>query len=128
MKIILSVLAPFALLGAQAPAQTAPERVEIDLSNFRFTPATITLRHGQAYVLHFVNTAKGGHDFAAKAFFDAATVAPEDRAAVAKGEIELRGGQSADVRLTAPAAGTYEAHCSHFMHSTFGMTGKIVVQ
>ena len=128
MKSFLSAVALLALAGAQAPAQASPERVEIDLSNFKFTPSTITLRQGQPYVLHFVNTAKGGHDFAAKAFFDAATVAPEDRAAIAKGEIELRGGQSADVRLTAPVAGTYEAHCSHFMHSTFGMTGKIVVQ
>jgi len=79
-------------------------------------------------VLHFVNTAKGGHDFSAKAFFAAAEVAPEDRALVAKGSVELSGGQSADVHLTAPAAGSYEAHCSHFMHASLGMTGMILVQ
>jgi uncharacterized cupredoxin-like copper-binding protein len=126
-SLILSAAALLALAGPAA-AQTGPERVEIGLSNFKFTPSTIMLQHGHPYVLHFANTAKGGHDFSAKAFFDAAAVAPEDRAAVAKGEIELQGGQSADIHLTAPAAGTYEAHCSHFMHSTFGMTGKIVVQ
>lgn len=126
--LILSAVALLALTGVAAPAQTGPERVEIGLSNFKFTPSTITLQHGQPYVLHFANMAKGGHDFSAKAFFDAAAVAPEDRGAVAKGEIELRGGQSADIHLTAPAAGSYEVHCSHFMHSAFGMTGKIVVQ
>ncbi len=114
--------------AARLPRKARRERVEIDLSNFKFTPDAITLRHGQPYVLHFVNQAKGGHDFEARAFFDAASVAPEDRAAVAKGKVALGDGQSVDVHLTAPAAGTYEAHCTHFMHSTFGMTGKIVVQ
>jgi len=127
-SFLLSAAALFALASSQAPAQGAAERVEIDLSNFKFTPDAITLQHGLPYVLHFVNQAKGGHDFEARAFFDAASVAPEDRAAVAKGKVERGGGQSVDVRLTAPAAGTYEAHCTHFMHSTFGMTGKIVVQ
>jgi|CZQE01.1.fsa_nt_gi uncharacterized cupredoxin-like copper-binding protein len=123
------VLVALALLAFAGPAAAqSPERIEIDLSNFKFTPSTITLRHGQPYVLHFVNTAKGGHDFSAKAFFDAASMEARDRAVVAGGEIELRGGQTADVRLTAPAPGTYDVHCSHFMHSTFGMTGKIVVK
>jgi len=128
MKVLLSAIALLALTASQAPAQAGPEQVEIDLSNFKFTPSTIMLQHGQPYVLHFVNTAKGGHDFSAKAFFAAAEVAPEDRALVAKGSVELSGGQSADVHLTAPAAGSYEAHCSHFMHASLGMTGMILVQ
>jgi uncharacterized cupredoxin-like copper-binding protein len=127
-SFVFSGVALLALAGAQAPAQGSPTTVEIDLTNFKIGPDAITLQHGQPYVLHIVNQAKGGHDFEAKAFFDAATVAAGDRAVVAKGKIELGGGQSADVHLTAPAAGTYEAHCTHFMHSTFGMTGKIVVQ
>lgn len=123
------VPAALALLVLAAPAAAqSPERIEIDLSNFKFTPSTITLRHGQPYVLHFVNTAKGGHDFSAKAFFDAASMEARDRARVARGEVDVRGGQTADVRLTAPTPGTYDMHCSHFMHSTFGMTGKIVVE
>ena len=121
-------LASLLLLVTAAPgAAQAPDRVDIDLSSFKFTPSTITLHHGQPYVLHFVNKASGGHDFAAKAFFKAAIIAPGDRATVAKGQIELDGGETADVHLSAPAPGTYEAHCSHFMHSTFGMTGSIVV-
>jgi uncharacterized cupredoxin-like copper-binding protein len=128
MKSILSAVALLALAGAPALAQSSAQQVEIDLSNFKFTPDSITLQHGQPYVLHFVNQAKGRHDFEAGAFFDAASIAPADRAVVAKGKVELRGGQAVDVHLTAPAAGTYEAHCTHFMHSTFGMTGKIVVQ
>jgi len=130
-SFVFSAAALLPLVGAQAPvqAQGIPATVEIDLSNFKFNPDAIVLQHGQPYVLHFVNQAKGGHDFEAKAFFEAATVVAGDRAAIANGKIELGGGQAADVHLTAPAAaGTYEAHCTHFMHATFGMTGKIVVQ
>lgn len=123
MLVTLALLAP----AAPATAQTGG-RIEIELSNFKFTPATITLHHGQPYVLHFVNKAKGGHDFEARTFFDAASVAPEDRAVIAKGKIALNGGQAIDVHLTAPGAGTYAVRCTHFMHSTFGMTGKIVVR
>ena len=114
--------------SAQTPDWSHAKRVEIDLVNFKFTPATITLQHGQPYVLHFVNMASGSHNFAAKQFFSAATIAAEDSTAVKGGMIELHGNDSADVRLVAPAVGTYEAHCSHFMHSTFGMTGSVVVQ
>ena len=112
--------------AAQAPAGGS-DRIEIDLSNFKFTPSLVTLHHGSAYVLHFVNKAGGGHDFVAKSFFAAAEVSPGDRARVANGEIELGGGEAIDIRLVAPAPGRYEAHCSHFMHSTFGMRGEIVV-
>jgi uncharacterized cupredoxin-like copper-binding protein len=112
--------------AAQAPVG-GPDRIEIDLSNFKFTPSSVTLHHGSAYVLHFANKAGGGHDFVAKAFFAAAAVAPADRGRVASGEIDLGGGEAADVRLVAPAPGRFEAHCSHFMHSTFGMRGEIIV-
>lgn len=117
---------------AAAPAQdggrSEAPRVEIGLANFKFVPASITLHHGQRYVLHLANQASGGHDFVAREFFAAATIDPTDRSKVAKGEVELDGGDSADIRVTAPAApGRYPVHCSHFMHAAFGMKGTIVV-
>jgi len=114
--------------SAQTPDWAHARRVDINLANFKFTPATITLRHGQPYVLHFVNLSSGGHNFVARQFFAAAAIAPQNDAVVKSGAVALHGGETADVRLVAPAAGTYEAHCSHFMHSTFGMTGSVVVQ
>ena len=119
-------LAGFA--GGAATAQGSPQAITVDMSNFKFTPATLTLTHGRPYVIHFVNSASGGHDFVAKEFFDAATIAPGDRAKVKHGEIELAGGESADVHLVANTPGSYKSHCSHFMHSSFGMTGQVVVQ
>lgn len=122
--LLLRFMLPIAALALTASAQ--PQRIDIQLSNFKFAPSTITLQHGQPYVLHL--SSSGGHSFAAKKFFAAAAVAPGDRARIAGGSIELDSGESVDIHLTAPAAGSYEMHCSHFMHSTFGMTGKILVQ
>jgi uncharacterized cupredoxin-like copper-binding protein len=121
-----ALLATFA--NGAVIAQPAPQTLTVEMSNFKFTPATLALVRGRPYVLHFVNSASGGHDFVAKDFFAAATIAPEDQAKVKNGEVELSGGESADIHLVANAAGTYKSHCSHFMHSSFGMTGTVVVQ
>ena len=130
MRYLLLALAMLALSSsarAQPDWGTAHE-IEVRLSNFKFTPDTIRLRHGEAYRLHLVNEASGGHNFDAAQFFAAAQVSPSDRGKISKGVIELKKGETADIRLVAPAPGTYKLHCSHFMHSTFGMTGQIVVQ
>lgn len=120
------LLAGFA--GGAAIAQDPAQAITVELSSFKFTPATLRLTHGHAYVIHFVNRSSGGHDFVAKDFFAASTIAPEDRAKVAKGEVELGGGESADIHLVPNSPGTYKSHCSHFMHSSFGMTGTVVVE
>lgn len=115
-------------IATAAPGQLGPDMVEIKLSNFRFDPAEIHLVHGHRYTLHFSNLAGGGHNFVAKSFFAAATLAADDRARVRLGEVDLAGRGETAVTLEAPAAGVYEFHCSHFMHQTFGMKGRIVVQ
>ena len=116
-------LIPLALLAA-VPAP-APQRVDVALSNFKFAPTTIRLVHGQPYILHL--SSSGGHSFAAKAFFAAATMPAADRARVAGGKVDLEGGESADLHFIAPKTGTYPVKCTHFLHASFGMTGKIVV-
>lgn len=121
-----ALLLAFASLSLATPVQ-APETIAVTLTNFRYTPQTITLQHGRPYVLRFTNGAKGGHDFVAKQFFAAAVIAPEDRAKLAKGGIEVPRGETIELRLTAPPAGRYDVHCSHFLHSTFGMKGEIIV-
>ena len=131
MKIIPLLPVLFGLaVAAQAQTPGEPRRIDIALSNFKYAPNRIVLHHGDSYVLHFANQASGGHDFVAKAFFDAARVDPRDAGKIEGGEVALSGGENLDVRLTAPAqAGAiYKVHCSHFMHQTFGMTGEIVVE
>jgi uncharacterized cupredoxin-like copper-binding protein len=115
------------LAGSSAMGQSAPV-VAVQLSNFKFTPSTIELEHGQPYVLRLANVSSSGHDFTASEFFAAATVAPADRGLVEEGEVEVPSGQAREIHLTAPAAGSYKLKCSHSFHKMFGMSGKIIVR
>lgn len=117
-------------IAIAAPVSAAPQaaKTEVVLANFSFAPAELHLHAGQSITIHFVNEGSGGHDFTAAEFFSAAAMDSAERTKVggAKGRVSLGKGQSLDVTLV-PKAGTYKAHCSHFMHSSLGMTGKIVV-
>ncbi|HEX8622133.1 MAG TPA: cupredoxin domain-containing protein [Allosphingosinicella sp.] len=115
-----------AAASAQAPDWAHAQRVEVRLSSFAFTPSTIHLRAGRPVVLHLVNAGSGGHDFTAPDFFASAQVRPQDRAAVGKGSVDLRGHRSTDIALV-PKAGRYPLKCSHTLHKTFGMSGQILV-
>jgi plastocyanin len=123
VPLLLGALAaaPSAAVGA---AGGAARTVEVRLTSFDFTPSTIRLRAGEPIVLHLVNAAGGGHDFTAPQFFAAASGVSGP---VTGGRVALGGHASADVRLT-PARGTYRLRCSHTLHSSFGMTGSIVVE
>lgn len=129
----LLALSALLALGAPVAAQdgvaewSGAERIEVDLANFSFTPATIALHHGGAYVIAFVNKTDGGHDFVAGEFFAAATMPQADRDRLHDGGVDLAGGETVELHLIAPAPGSYKAKCSHFMHSSFGMKGMIVV-
>jgi uncharacterized cupredoxin-like copper-binding protein len=51
-----------------------------------------------------------------------------DRSKSQGGKVDLAGGESAELHLTAPSRqGTYKLECSHFLHSSFGVTGVITV-
>lgn len=131
MRLSMSLAAAMLTFAAAAVAQGSETAdVSVELSSFAFTPKVLTLDHGRAYALHLSNSAKGGHDFVAKEFFAAATIAPEDKAKVdAKGGVDMPGRQTTVIHLTAPAnPGTYRVHCSHFMHESFGMVGEIDVK
>ena len=128
-RLAVCAAAALASAGLAAPAAAQPDwgnaaRVEVRLSSFAFDPKLIHLHAGQPVLLHLVNTGSGGHDFAAKAFFAAATL--RDPASVSGGRVALGGHQSRDVALV-PRAGRYPLKCTHMMHATFGMTGEIVV-
>jgi len=112
----------------QAPQTPQAETITVMMSNFQFDPETITIQSGKPYVLHLVNAASGGHSFTAPEFFAAASIAPADAAKLKSGKLDLKGGTAADLHFTIDKPGRYELHCSHFLHSSFGMTGEIVVE
>jgi plastocyanin len=118
----LAALAALSLISF-APAAAQPAALTVTLQNFSFAPRPIHLRAGRPVTLTFVNRSGGGHDFTAKSFFASSRIIA---GAAPGGEVELRGGETRSVTLV-PRAGTYKAHCGHFMHKAFGMTDTIVV-
>ena len=116
-------LAALAFLLTAAPLAAQPAAVTVDVQSFSFSPAPIHLRAGQPVTLTFVNRSGSGHDFTAAKFFASSRITA---GAAPDGEIELAPHQTRSITLV-PAAGTYKAHCSHFMHKQMGMTDTIVV-
>lgn len=111
-------------LGATSPAVAQPAAVRIAIWSFGFSPQPIQLRAGRPVTLILENRSGSGHDFTAPAFFRQATIS----AGSAKdGEIELKPHETRSVTLV-PARGTYQAHCSHFLHKQLGMSAYIYVQ
>ncbi len=130
------VAVALALMATQVASQvpqspddwSRAEAVIVELSNFKFSPSTVQLKQGQVYDLRLVNRASGGHDFSASEFFAAARIMEVDRGKINAGTVAVAGGKTIDIHLVAPTSGTYKLRCTHFMHSSFGMTGEIVVQ
>ena len=115
--------AAFLSVLAASPAAAQPQAITISVFSFGFTPKPIHLRAGQPVTLTFVNQSSHGHDFTAPEFFAASAVSA---GAAPGGKIPLAGNQTKSITLT-PRSGTYPAHCSHFLHSSMGMTDQIVV-
>ncbi len=109
------------MLAASAGAQ--PAQLVIQVYSFGFAPHPIHLRAGAPVTLTFVNQSGSSHDFTAPGFFQHARIssgsAPDD-------EIDLAPHQTRTITLV-PARGTYQAHCSHFLHKQMGMSDEIIV-
>jgi plastocyanin len=103
------------------PGQT----ITIRLSSFAFDPDRLSVPVGVPLRLHLVNESSGGHNFSAPALFAASTF--PSGAPPQNGTIEVSAGSSVDVVLIPRVSGTYRFECTHFLHSLFGMTGRIVV-
>ena len=120
-KLAFLALVPF-VAAAPAAAQ-APAQLMVQVYNFGFAPHPIHLAAGKPVTLTFVNRSGSGHDFTAPGFFQHASITA---GAAPGGEIELRPHETKTVTLV-PRAGSYQAHCSHFLHKQMGMSDLILV-
>jgi plastocyanin len=117
---------PLAATAALAFAFTAPAQpaaVRIAVWSFGFAPQPIQLQSGRPVTLIFENRSGSSHDFTAPGFFQHATITA---GAAPEGEIELRPHETKSITLI-PRRGTYQAHCSHFLHKQLGMSDYIYV-
>lgn len=122
-RIAAAAALSFLPLSAAFAQPAAPVRV-INVVSYYYAPAPILLRAGQPVTLQFINRAGKGHDFTAEKFFRSARILS---GSVEGGEVDLSPGQTVNVTLI-PAAGRYNAHCSHPFHKMLGMHTTIVVQ
>ena len=106
-----------------SPVAAQPAQLRVDVWSFGFAPHPLHLRAGQPVTLTFVNRSGSSHDFSARGFFGNARIlsgsAPD-------GEVDLPGHAVRTISLV-PRAGSYSAHCSHFMHKQMGMQDVILV-
>lgn len=105
------------------PATAQPAQLVIRVSSFSFAPSPIHLAAGKPVTLEFVNQSGSSHDFTAPGFFKHARILS---GSASDNEIELRPHETRIVSLI-PAAGSYQAHCSHFLHKQMGMSDLILV-
>ena len=115
------LLAAAAVIAA-GPATAQPTQT-VTLYSYGYGPQVLHLAAGRPVTLTFVNRAGKSHDFTARQFFRSARILSGP---VANGEVDLRGGQVAQVRLI-PAAGRYPVHCGYPFHKMMGMRGRIIV-
>ena len=108
------------------PQQASPSVIEVQLKNYEFVPSTLRLQRGVPVVLRLVETA-GSHSFAAPELFAASTLDPASAQLIHNGKVEVGEG-GVELRLTPNTPGTYPFHCTHFMHTSFGMKGTAVVE
>ncbi|HEY2035013.1 MAG TPA: cupredoxin domain-containing protein [Rhizomicrobium sp.] len=130
---LLALAAMLTVFALPAGAQTAPDwsqaqTITVSMSNYAFTPSTLTLKANQPYKLVFTSTVTKDHDFAAPELFAAGTIDPEDMSKVSKGVVEVDDGGTVAVRFTPTKPGTYDFACDHFMHSVLGMHGQAIVE
>jgi cytochrome c oxidase subunit II len=117
MRIKLGLLLRMGLLAAMtasplASAQEAPQRVEISVKRFGFTPGEITLKKGQPVVL-VLKSMDVNHGLRIR---DLGV------------DMKVKAGESSEVTITPDKTGDFVGHCSVFCGSGHGtMTFKVHV-
>jgi len=111
------------LCGAAAPA---PVTVNIVMTEYKFEPDHLMLRHATHYRLHLENHGKDTHEFTAPIFFATAKIDNPTILNHERSEVVVQPGETKDIFLTPGKPGTYDLRCSD--HDWAGMVGGISVE
>lgn len=101
--------------------------VPITMTSYQFAPTHFELQRGKTYRLHLVNASGKGHNFSAPGLFASSTIAPQDRAKISDGAVEVDSGSSVDVAFIPLTPGDYPINCTHFLHTMLGMRATVSV-
>ena len=109
--------------------------VRIELSEYAFTPAQVTLKAGRPVTLHVVNTGLAPHMFASP-YLSSQNLEIEGAemdvdAPNGVKYVKLQPGKSAEIKFTPTQKGTFDFTCDlksqGRSHRARGMTGRLVV-
>src|SRR5712692_7052270 len=115
LLLIASACAPAA--APAAGAALPPEQITVTgTDDFRFSPATITVKAGQPLAVTFQNGGEILHDFTVQQGLAKPVVITEE------------GGKSGNATITYDKPGAYKFFCSQPGHDQLGMHGTITVQ
>jgi len=127
MRLATCVVAAGMLAVGLGVGSAAAADVVVKTVDDRFEPAQITLEHGKPYRLRVENVGKDMHEFKAPAFFAAAKITGgADAMTPDHTELVIQPGQTKEVELIAPAAGSYALTCPD--HDWDDMVGTIIVR
>ncbi len=109
------------------------ETLTVVLSEFAFSPGTLTFRAGTPYRLRIENGGNSTHFFVSDGFFKA--IAP-GRLITRSGEtpqpthksIRLAPAEAKDHQILPVRTGAYEQECTAPLHAVFGMRGTILIR
>jgi uncharacterized cupredoxin-like copper-binding protein len=137
-QVAIAVIVTTALATeiGQGLAQPDPAAVvRIELSEYAFSPAQVTLKAGRAVTLKVVNTGHATHMFASKYLgsqdleIDGADMEVDAPNGVKY--VKLQPGKSAEIKFTPAQKGTFDVSCDVKLgsrsHRDRGMKGQLVV-
>ena len=131
MRLLLAIPAILALAGCAgatvmpSPTEPAgPRVIEITASDdLKFTPATVSVKAGEAVIFRVKNTGAIVHEF---------MVGPSDQVNADGGDAakeleDIEGGQSKDLPFTFGTTGTFSFACHVPGHFEAGMKGDVTL-
>ena len=90
--------------------------ISVTATDYKFEPANVTVKAGQAVQLTLKNSATQIHDWV-----------PQNVPGVTA-KAEAQANQSVNITFTATTAGTYKVICAQTGHEQLGMVGQLIVQ
>lgn len=122
--LLLAVSLLGLLLAACSGGGSSPTNVTVTLTDFAYTPATITVPTGKEITINLVN--KGvPHDFTIVSTPVSGTYDPAQTKVIF--QLSVDGTSNATGKFVAPAPGTYQIVCTKPGHFEEGMQAKLVV-
>lgn len=112
--------------GVSQTSAAAPVAIDIDMSDYRFAPAALTVKSGTNLELNVRNNGSVVHNWTVLANEITAESEFDETTVLFAGEA-LAGAQSAYV-FEPPSAGVYQVICTIPTHFSLGMVGTLTVE